>query len=69
MSKQIIQVLILTLVTVLAWLGFELFHQAKKTTLPPVVQEQIAPLDPQLPVEVFEGLRKREVVTEEELEY
>lgn len=65
MSKHIIQVLIFTLITALAWLGFELFHQAKQTTLPEIVQEQIVPLDPKLPIEVFEELKQREVVGEE----
>jgi len=68
MSKQIIQILIFTLITVIAWLGFELFHQARKTTLPEIVQEQIEPLDPTLPLEILEDLEKREAVGEE-LEY
>ena len=68
MSKHIIQILIFTLITAIAWLGFELFHQTKEITLPEIVQEQIAPLDPELPTEVFEKLRKKEGIGED-LEY
>lgn len=60
MSKQFILVLVLALITVVSWVGFEVYHQNKKTILPKVVQEQIAPLDSSLKVEVLEGLETKE---------
>ena len=57
----------MTLLTVLTWIGFEIYRTATKTTIPRVTQEQMKPLDPKIKKEVIEKLRKNLWFSEEEL--
>ncbi len=50
----------LTLLTIVLWVGFELFRTQRTRLSAPVVQ-QIEPLDPTLDMSVFELLRTRQV--------
>lgn len=60
MSRTSIFILSLALLTGLFWVGFEAYHQNRKSTVAPLVQKQQAPLDPKLEVEVLEKLKGRE---------
>jgi hypothetical protein len=57
MSKNFVVVLILTLVTLVAWVGYQLTVITTQP-LPQPTQELIAPLDPELNQGVFEDLKK-----------
>lgn len=48
---------ILTLITVITWIGYEVYYAATKTTIPKVTQEQLTPLNPKLKKEVMEDLK------------
>lgn len=61
MSKTTIYVLILSLITLLAWLGFELYHQSQQTTLPQPVQESLNPIDPSLNTQILDELQEKQV--------
>lgn len=70
MSKEIVKILVLVLVILFVWVGFEVFHRMQKTTLPEVVQEQITTFDPSLEADVFEDLKARqEYMVGEELPF
>jgi hypothetical protein len=58
---------ILTLITVLTWIGVEVYLTATKTTIPKVTQEQMAPLDPRIKEEVIENLKANFWLSEEEI--
>lgn len=60
MSRTGVFILLLTLLTSLLWVAFEAYHQSRKTTLLPIVQEQQTSLNPKLQVEVLEKLKIRE---------
>jgi len=58
---------ILTLFTALTWIAVEVYFTFKKTTIPKVTQEQMAPLDPKIKKEVIEALKENLWFSEEEL--
>lgn len=57
---------IMTLITVLTWIGFEVYWAATKTTIPQVTQEQLASLSPRISQETIEKLKDNLVFSEEE---
>ncbi|MGB9707671.1 MAG: hypothetical protein ACPL1D_02885 [Microgenomates group bacterium] len=58
---------VITLITVLTWIGFEIYFVATKTTIPKVTQEQMAPLNPKIKKETIEQLKANLWFSEEEL--
>jgi len=54
MSKDLVYLLLLTLLTVIAWAGFDFYHASTQPVLPKILQEQIRPLDPNLDFSVLE---------------
>lgn len=56
--KKISVILGLTLLTMISWIGFELYRTQRTKLAAPVLQ-QIEPLDPTLDLSVFETLRQR----------
>ncbi len=56
MSKDLIVLLIITLLTVIAWAGFDFYHASTQPVLPKVLQQQVKPLNPTLD---FSGLPER----------
>lgn len=59
MSKSTIQVLVLTLIIVVALVGLELYHKSKEITLPNIVEEQLKPMDPNLPTQILDQLEQK----------
>lgn len=45
-GKELLILAILTLVTVIAWIGFDIYHAATTSTITPVQQDLIKPLTP-----------------------
>lgn len=66
-GRDALVIVILTLVSVLTWIGIEAYHALTKEEIPRVLKEQILPLNDQLPREVFNELRARGSFSEEEL--
>jgi len=58
---------IMTLITVLSWIGFDVYQALTKTEMPRVLKRQLAPLNPRLNRTVIDKLRKRETLSQEEL--
>lgn len=58
MSKSLIQILIITLITIVAIVGFEAYHKAKESVLPSIVEEQLTPLNPSLKTDLLEKLKR-----------
>ncbi len=56
---------ILTLITILTWIGFEVYRTAIKTTIPKVAQEQMKSLNPKINLETIESLKSNLSFTEE----
>ena len=57
MSKDLIYLLILTLITALAWLGFDIYHARTKTTLTAETVELIKPISPELDTDLIQQLK------------
>lgn len=67
LGKNILILSIMTLITVLTWIGFEVYRVATKTTIPKVTQEQLTPLNPKIKKETIEKLKTNISFSEEEL--
>ena len=58
---------ILTLITVLTWIGFDVYQALTRYTIPEVLDKQIQSLNPKLDQETINQLKKRLQISEEEL--
>lgn len=67
LGKDALRLAILTLITVLTWIGFDVYRILTKVEVPRILQRQIAPLDPKISVATLEGLEQRASFTQEEL--
>lgn len=59
-DRDIVVVLISTLVTVVAWVGFEVYRAYAKVNLPTGIEQYLGELDPKLDVTVLDYLEKRD---------
>ena len=64
-SKTIIQILIISAVTVIAWIGFTIYHTVTKKTLSEIPKEILEPINPTLDQEVLKKIEGRISPTEE----
>lgn len=67
LGKNALMTSILTLITVLTWIGLEVYETATKTTIPKVTQEQMLPLNPVLKTDIIEALKNNLSFSVEEL--
>lgn len=67
LGKDALILAIITLITVLTWIGFEVYWAVRRTTIPKVTQEQMRPLDPKIKTETIEKLKTNLWFSEEEL--
>ena len=58
---------ILTLITVLTWIGFDVYQALTRYTIPEILDKQIQPLNPKLNQETINQLKERLQISEEEL--
>lgn len=58
LNKDIILVLVTTLVTALVWVGLEVYRAYTKVEMPVGVERHLTPLDPQLDLTVLDELEK-----------
>jgi hypothetical protein len=66
LGKNALILSIMTLITVLTWIIFEVYRTATKTTIPKVTQEQMAPLNSQIKKEIIEKLKENIWLSPEE---
>ncbi len=57
-SKQILFLSIFTFLTVLAWIGFDVYHAITTSTISPIQQELIKPLDPKFDTATISKLKE-----------
>ncbi|MDP3988201.1 MAG: hypothetical protein Q8P80_03600 [Candidatus Levybacteria bacterium] len=61
-QREILFILISTLILVLMWIGFNIYHNAKTSTIPQTLSIQISPINPTFDMETIERLKNREKV-------
>lgn len=57
LGKDALIVAVMTLVTTITWVGFDVYWAMKKTTIPKATAEQMAPLDPHLNQQTIDALQ------------
>ncbi len=67
LSRDLLVLSILSVITVFTWIGFEVYRALTKTEIPIVLQRQIQPLNPVIQKEVLDSLRARRSFSVEEL--
>jgi len=67
LGKEALILAIMTLLTVLTWIFFEVYKTLHKTTIPQVTKEQMQPLDPKINTALIESLKSTLNFSEEEL--
>ncbi|OGC58247.1 hypothetical protein A3A70_00580 [candidate division WWE3 bacterium RIFCSPLOWO2_01_FULL_42_11] len=60
MSRDIFLILVFTLLTLTAWVVFEIYHAGSKLYITQDVRDLARPLDPTLSIKTLEALKKRE---------
>jgi AICAR transformylase/IMP cyclohydrolase PurH len=66
LGKRYLVLSILTLITVITWIGFEVYWVSIRTTIPKVTQEQMATLNPKINRGVIEKIKESLAFSEEE---
>lgn len=66
-KRDLFYLSIMTLLTVLTWLGFDVYRAYHRVQIPQVLKKQIQPLDPQLDTQVLGSLGQRQYKNREEL--
>ncbi len=67
-NRDLVVLSVLTLITVLTWIAFDVYMALTKTTLPEVLEEQMKSLEPKINKTKIEKLKERMSISEEELE-
>ncbi len=58
-NKDLLYISVFTIITVLAWIVFDVYHTAVTSTLTEVQQKLIAPLSPKLNETALTNIRQR----------
>lgn len=66
-GKDALILSIMTLMTVLVWIGFDVYRVLTKTEIPQVLQKQIASLNPKIDRETIGRIKIKKTISEEEL--
>lgn len=53
---------ILTFITAVAWIAFDVYHASVESTIPTEVESQLAPITPKFDTSVIEKVKKRQNV-------
>lgn len=59
LDRDIVILLISTLLTLVSWVGFEVYRAFTKPRIPEVLQRHLEPFDPTLDRSIFDQLEKR----------
>lgn len=68
LNQDVLILSILTLFTVLTWIAFDVLKTFQKTTVPKVLEEQLAPLNPNFDTKTLEDLKQKLSISQEELD-
>jgi hypothetical protein len=58
-NNQLIFVAIFTIVTILIWIGADLYHISVNSTIPEDMKQIVIPINPTLDTKIFEELRSK----------
>ena len=58
-DRQVVVVLVMTLITLVAWVGFEVYRAYTLVNIPPVSDKLLLELSPTLDISVLEKLESR----------
>ena len=58
-ARDVVVLLISTLITIAAWVGFEVYRAYTRVNLPEGVEEYLTPLEPTLDTQILDNLEKR----------
>lgn len=61
-QNQFIIILVLLLIFVIAWIGGNVYHNLKQSTISDVISQEITPIDPTFNLQIIESLKKRQTV-------
>jgi hypothetical protein len=67
-NRDILVLAILTTLTVITWVAFDIYRALNKLTLPEILQEQLVPFDPTIDVKQIEKLKQRITIPENQLQ-
>lgn len=67
LGKEALVLSILTLITVLTWIGFQVYWTLNKSTILELTKKQMEPLNPKIKKTVIEDLQNKLSFSEEEL--
>lgn len=66
-GKKTLRISVLTIITVLVWIGFDVYRALTKVTIPQVQESQMATLNPEIPLIPFDKLEKKFTFDQNEL--
>ncbi len=58
-NKDLLTISIFTLITVISWIVFDVYHAAATSTITEVQQQLMTPLNPKLDTATIESIRSR----------
>lgn len=67
LSRHVLYTAIITLITVLTWVGFTIYRAYTKTAVSPDVRKQLAPINPKLDTKIIDNLKSRRHISLEEI--
>lgn len=67
LGKNALFLSLISLLTIISWVGFEVYKASNKTTITKVTKQQMAPINPNIKTAVFEKIEKNLSLSEEEL--
>lgn len=68
LGKDALTLSIMTLITVLTWIGFAIYRTTIRSTITQATQEQMKPLDPKINKQTLESLKNNRSFSQEELD-
>jgi len=66
-GKNILVLSIMTLITVIVWVGYEVYSTYTQATVPRIIKELTKPLNPNIDEEAIEDIQEKYQIPEEEL--
>lgn len=57
-KKDLVTIAVFTLLTVMAWIAFDVYHAAVSSTTTEVEEQLVAPLEPKLNAKTIERIQK-----------
>jgi hypothetical protein len=63
LKRDLLRIAVLTVITVLIWIGLTTYWAFKKSQIKPEVQRQLVPLTPSLDLDTMENIKQRQPVT------